>query len=130
MTIYTVCLHPNKECVMRSLWFKSFFSSSLFFLLLSFCTSPFLHAAQAAMNGLSRREVLEKQLASVKEEKEQAEMLSRFAEREAFRVMPIDWSSYHRYLAMQERAQQKAEALDLQSKAIEKELQSIPKDQP
>ena len=115
---------------MRSLSFEIFFASFLCFLSSSSFTSPLLHADEVATKGTSKREVLEEQLESVKEEKEQAELLARFADREAFRVMPIDWSSYHRYLAMQERAQRKAEALDLQAKALEKELQSLPKEIP
>jgi hypothetical protein len=62
------------------------------------------------------------------EEKEQAELLFRFSEREAFRMMPLDWSSYHRYLALQERSQDKAEAIDLQCKALEQEIQLLSKD--
>ena len=102
---------------MRSLFFKGFIFSSLVFLSSAFCSSQSLSP---------KREALQKQLATLQEEKAQAELLARFADREAYRVMPIDWSSYHRYLDVQAHAQARAEALDLQCKLVEKELQALP----
>jgi len=86
-----------------------------------------LYSDQASVATSSKRAALQKQLNSLKEEQEQAALLARFAEREAYRVMPIDWIGYRRYLDIQEHSKERAEALDLQCKAIEKELQSLQK---
>ena len=83
-----------------------------------------LHADQSSAVSSTRQDELRQQLAKLKEEKEQAQLLARFAGREAFRVMPIDWSGYHRYLDLQARSEARVEELDQQCQAIEQELQA------
>ena len=105
------------------------FSGCLFFSLavLPFTISSSTKLYSESQATSARKVALQKQLDALKEEQEQAELLSRFAEREAYRVMPIDWAGYHRYLDLQDRATEKAEGIALQREQLEKELQSLSK---
>lgn len=105
---------------------KLVITCSLCFAGFSCSTPPSLSAVDPiATTSNSRIEVLQKQLAQLQEEKLKYEQWSRYADREADRMMSRDWIEYQEYIRMQERAQAKVEELDFVCKKVEKELKSL-----
>ena len=108
---------------------KFLFSGCLFFSLAALSStiisSPKLYSESSAVT--AKKAAIQKQIDALKDEQDQAELLARFADREAYRGMPIDWVGYRRYLEIEDHAKARAERASLERQQLEKELETLSK---